>query len=178
MTLNKSPAFYFALPRLLARLQGRRAGISENNATEAYLGGSLIFVTSYVFAAQLFVNRYHGWLAVPFYLLLCFAVWFFWLVALGFNSLVIQGLRRAGLFRRTPTRHAQNVLVCLLVAILAGQVALFHSAIRWVGIAVLTLIVLNAVAALLLSLSNSSRLRRRDQTDVPVNESFPEEHPG
>ena len=153
---NSSPAFYFALPRLISRLFGRRTELSENNGLEAYLGSFVVFAIPYLLAAHLFASESHGWVALIAYSLLIFAVCAFWLFAFYANSLVIKATRAVGFFREMPDRYVQDMLVWVLIIIFSGRLAVSDSWIRWAGVVCLAVMSLNIVAALFLVLLNRS----------------------
>lgn len=152
--LNPSPAFYFALPRLFSRLLGHGSAVSENNWLEAHLGSFLVFTIPYVLGAYLFLWEPHGWIAFMGYALLLFAVCAFWLFALYANSLIIKVIRACGVFRETPDRYVQDILVWVLIIIFAGRLAVSDSWLRWVGVVCLAVISLNVAAAVFLTLLN------------------------
>ena len=111
-TLNpEQPQFYFALPRLIAMMRGASATRAENNGTEAWVGSVAIYLINYLFFAQFIPADLRLWERALLLAGLLFLVWFFWLVVLYFNSLIIKWLRPAGLFRSIPTRRAQSILL-------------------------------------------------------------------
>lgn len=144
--------FYFALPRLLRRMRGGSDKISESNATEAYFGSIVAFMVSFLFARQLFAGRCTGWQAIAVGISLLFAVSIFWLFVFYLNSLVIKILRTGGIFRKMANRHAQDILIEIIVAVLAYELSISGSWTRWIGIFCLLLLGANFTAALLLAL--------------------------
>jgi hypothetical protein len=149
--------FYFALPRLLNRMRGGSDKISESNAVEAYFGSIVAFMVSFLFARQLFAGRCTGWQVITAVILLIFAVSIFWLLVFYINSLVIKILRIGGIFRKMANRHAQDILIEVLVAVFAYELAISVSWTRWIGIFCLLLLGTNLAAALLLVLYRSRR---------------------
>jgi len=149
--------FYFALPRLLHRMRGGTDRISERNAVEAYFGSIVAFVVSFLFSWQLFAGRCPGWQAIAVGILLFFAVSIFWLFVFYINSLIIKILRTGGIFRKMADRHAQDILIEIIVAIFAYGLSISVSWTRWIGIFCLLLLGLNLAAALLLALGRSRR---------------------
>jgi hypothetical protein len=141
--------FYFSLSRLLTRT----ANISESNVLEAYLGSIGIFVVTFFVGLPLFTRGLRGWPSFAAGVLLFFAVWIFWLAVFYINSLVIRFLRTCGLFRRTDNRHAQDILIGIVIAVLAYQLSILPSWTRWIGVSCLVLLGANLLAALSLKLS-------------------------
>jgi hypothetical protein len=152
--------FYFALPRLLNRMRGGIDKISESNAAEAYFGSMVAFVVSFLFAWKLFAGRCTGWQVIGVGIFLLFAVSIFWLLVFYLNSLVIKILRTGGIFRKMANRHAQDILIQVVVATFAYELSISVSWTRWIGIFCLLLFGANFAAALLLALG-----RERQSTD-------------
>jgi hypothetical protein len=142
--------FYFALPRLLNRMRGGSGKISESNAAEAYFGSIVFFLVSFLFTWQLFAGRCTGWQAIAVGILLLFAVSIFWLLVFYINSLVIKILRTGGIFRKMANRHVQDILIEVVVAVFAYELAISDfSWTRWIGIFCLLLLGANFISALL-----------------------------
>jgi hypothetical protein len=152
-----SPAFYFAMPRLINGFFGGASASSENNRLEAYLGSIVILAIPYLLGVHLFLREARGWIALIAYPLLLLAVCAFWLLALYANSLVIKVIRACGFFRETPDRYLQDALVWLLIALFAGRLAISNSWIHWVGAVCLAALSLNVCAAVSLAVLNRSR---------------------
>jgi hypothetical protein len=152
--------YYFALPRLLNRIRGGSDKISESNAVEAYFGGIAALVVSFLFSRQLFADPCPVWQAIAFGILLFFAVSICWLFVFYINSLIIKVLRIAGIFRKMANRHAQDILIEIIVAGFAYELSFSASWTRWIGIFCLLLLGANFAAALLLALG-----RERQSTD-------------
>ncbi|HYJ03534.1 MAG TPA: hypothetical protein VEX43_00240 [Chthoniobacterales bacterium] len=111
-TLNPGqPQFYFALPRLIATMRGAEGRRAENNGAEACVGSLAIYIINYLFFAQFVPPHLPLWPAALLLASLVFLVWFFWLLVLLVNSLIIKLLRGFGLFQKIPTRHAQSILL-------------------------------------------------------------------
>jgi hypothetical protein len=147
--------YYFALLRLLNRMRGGSDKISESNAAEAYFGSIMAFLVSFLSAWQLFASRCTGWPAIAVGILLLFAVSLFWLVVFYFNSLLIKILRAGGIIRKMANRHAQDILIEVVVAIFAYELSLSVSWMRWIGMSCLLLLGANFAAALLLALGRA-----------------------
>jgi hypothetical protein len=143
---------YFALPRLIYKLVGGVSERSENNSVEAYLGGIAIFAITYALLVDLLLRQLTGWQALLGCIALAIGVWIFWVIVLYLNSLAIQALRACGLFRKTANRHAQNILVGIVVTLFAGELSRHDSSIRWIGIVWLAFLIMNLAAASLLAL--------------------------
>jgi hypothetical protein len=149
--------FYFALPRLLNRMRGGSDKISESNVVEAYFGGIVAFMVSFLFAWQLFACRCLVWQAIAVGILLLFAVSIFWLVVFYFNSLLIKILRTCGIFCNMANRNVQDIFIQVVVVAFAYELSISVSWTRWIGIFCLLLIGVNLVAALFLALSRTLR---------------------
>jgi hypothetical protein len=155
--LNMKNAFYFALPRLLNRIRGGTDKVSESNAAESYLGSIGIFIIPFVFALQLFAERFSGWSAIAFDLVLVFAVWIFWLIVFYINSLIVKLLRACGLFRETPNRRAQDIFIAIVLAAMAYRLSILHGWLGWIGWLCLCALGANFLAAILLKLIPNTR---------------------
>ena len=91
--------YAFALPRLIARLGGRRARRAELSRWEAYGMGILVFGISCVFVAHTLLPVVRPAFAQLLVLLLLpFAVWVAFLLLYYVNSLMTALLRRFGLY--------------------------------------------------------------------------------
>jgi hypothetical protein len=112
-TLDPSrPQFYFALPRALAMMRGADDRRAENNGTEAMFGSVAIYLINYLFFAQFVPATFPYWQRALWLVGLVFLTWFFWLLVLYLNSLIIKLLRHIGVFRTIPIRRAQSILLC------------------------------------------------------------------
>ena len=138
-------------------MRGRRGGISESNAVEAYLGSIGIFALSFLFALQLFIDRFSGWSLLAIAFVLVFAVWIFWLFVFYINSLLIKVLRVSGLFRGTADRRVQDVFIGIVVAVMAYRLSILPGWPGWIGLLVLSTLGVNFVAAILLRLIPNAR---------------------
>ena len=145
-------AFYFALPRLLNRIRGGTDKVSESNAAESYLGSIGIFIITFVFALQLFAERFSGWSVIAFDLVLVFAVWIFWLIVFYINSLIVKLLRACGLFRGTPNRRAQDIFIAIVLAAMAYRLSILQGWLGWLGLLWLCALGANFLASILLKL--------------------------
>lgn len=140
------PAFYFALPRLLAAWGGGSAARTETNWVEANVVGAFAHGIVYLFAFQVLVAGLSPVAQVLLLLPVVFVVWVFWVVFFYSTSLLI----RAGLLRHLPRARAQSILVgtlatCLSMGLIGGGTWM-----KWIGLIWLTGVSLNLVAAALL----------------------------
>jgi hypothetical protein len=112
--------FWFALPRLLARLTGRKVRRAQWSAVEAYGLGWLVFLFPCVFfwREQLAVVRPIFWQIVLF-VLIPLAVWIGWLLLYFFVWLLAGLLRQLGLFSRLTNNPLQSFFIILIVSVLA-----------------------------------------------------------
>ena len=124
------PQFYFALPRLIATMRGADSSRAENNGTEACVASVAIYLINYLFFARFISADLRFWQRALWLAGLVFLVWFFWLLTLHLNSLIIKLLRLAGFFRSIPTRRAQSILLGTWATAMA-----FHLLARgsWIG---------------------------------------------
>ena len=105
------PRFYFALPRFISTMRAADGRRAENNGTEATVGSVAIFLINYLFFAQFVPATLPVWQSALWLVGLVFLTWFFWLLILYLNSLIIEILRHVGVFRTIPTRRAQSILL-------------------------------------------------------------------
>ena len=152
---NKSARYYFALPRLVARLGGASAVRTEQNWFEAAIAGTLIHIITFVFAACfLLTGRGAGQqllLLVPVALLVL--VW--WSLFFYVNALVIRLLRGAGLVRDQSDRHLQSVLVGIATTIAAWQLIGAGSWMQLLGATWIAAVAINLTAAAILALMHA-----------------------
>ena len=138
-------------------MRGGTDKVSESNAAESYLGSIGIFIITFVFAVQLFAERFSGWSVIAFDLVLVFAVWIFWLVVFYINSLIVKLLRACGLFRETPNRRAQDIFIAIVLAAMAYRLSILHGWLGWIGWLCLCVLGANFLAAILLKLIPNTR---------------------
>jgi hypothetical protein len=104
--------YAFALPRLVARLAGRRARQAELSRWEAYGLGILVFGISWVFTARLilaFVRQ--GVLRGFILVLLLFAVWIAYLLLYFVNAQIVALLRKLGLYSAPANNPFQHFVI-------------------------------------------------------------------
>lgn len=158
---NPGPLFYFALPRLIALFRGGDPGRSENNATEARIAGLAVYLISFLFLAGFVPAGLRAWQSVTVFAGLVFFVWFFWLLLLYLNSLIIRLLRLGGIFRGIPTRRAQSILAGFSTTAMAWSVFQHGSWKGEIGAIWLCAVTLNLVAALVLALHHGTRAQEK-----------------
>jgi hypothetical protein len=159
MKEERPPRFYFALPRLLAMLRHGDSSRAEMNGAEAWAGSIAIFVISYLFFARLVLDYFAGWLAIATAVVLPFLVLLFWLAELHLNALILEALRRCGLFRSLPQRRGQAVLVCTATTAMALQLMQQRSLAGEIASIWLTAVALNLAAAIILAVRNGNAAR-------------------
>lgn len=151
--MSERPIGYaFALPRLVARLGGRKVRRAEFSRWEAYGLGILVFGISYVCAARaiLPVVRPGPWRLLAL-LLLPFALWVGWLLLYYINSLIVALLRKLGLYSARTNNPFQHFVIMSLITLLAAllmrrEIGWMH----WLGACWIGLIALNLISIVLL----------------------------
>ena len=112
--------YAFALPRLVARLAGRKVRRAEFSRLEAYGVCLLVFGISNLFVARallpLLGSLVLQWLVV---FLLPFAMWAAFLLLYYLVSLVIAVFRRLGFYRATTNNSFQHIVIMTLTTLLA-----------------------------------------------------------
>lgn len=112
--------YAFALPRLLARLAGRKARRAEFSRVEAYGLGIVVFGLSLVGAGRVILPFVRPWfLRAIVLLLLPFVVWMAWLLLYYLNALLAAGLRRRGLYSAVTNNPLQHFIIMSLITALA-----------------------------------------------------------
>ena len=143
--------YAFALPRLVARLAGRKVRRAEFSSGEAYGVGVLVFGVSCVFVARaLFpLVRSLAWQLLVLFLL-PFAMWAAYLLLYYVNSLVAAFLRKLRIYAAVTNNPFQHVVIMSLTTILA--VILVRDQTDWMrslGAFWLALLALNLLAIFL-----------------------------
>ncbi|MEP6821775.1 MAG: hypothetical protein ABI946_05430 [Chthoniobacterales bacterium] len=150
---NSEPGFYFALPRLIARIFGGNSVRTETNWLEANVAGGLIHGVAYLFVAQLCWRGLERWQQLLLLLPLAALVWTAWLLTLYVNYLIVRRLRAIGMLRQTPDDRAQGLLIAAMttafaVALLnAGGFFAFAGGV-WIAVLALNLAAGGALALL------------------------------
>jgi len=155
----QSPQFYFALPRLLAKMRGGDSSRAEKNAAEAWLASLAIYAISYSYFAAFVPDVASSWMRGLFFVVLAFLVWLFWLVMLYLNSLILKQLHSVNLFRSLPMRHGQSVLIAATATAMAVALAQRDSIVSELGAIWLIATAMNVVAAAILAFSNGDPAR-------------------
>jgi hypothetical protein len=154
MNEPRSPRFYFALPRLLAKMCGGDASRAEQNSAEAWSAHLAIYLISYLYFAG-FIPKFMAWPArVPIFIAFPFFVWLFWLIVLYLNSLILKAVRSL------PIRRGQGVLIVALATAMAVVLLQRGSISAEIGAIWLTATTMNLVAAAVLALSNGEPARQ------------------
>lgn len=153
--------FYFALPRLLARVCGKPVVRGERNSAEAHGVGILIFLVSYLLAARRFGPSGPIWKTALLLVILLFATWIFWLLVLYFNALIIAALRALGLGRELPDARMQSVLIGLLTTVFAWRLLGGGGVFFLTGAVWISCVVFNLVAALIESILPVAKIHER-----------------
>jgi hypothetical protein len=150
---NPEPAFYFSLPRLLARWSGGSDERTEMNWWEANAVGVAVHGIAYLFAAQLLLSGLAVWQQVALLLPVAILVWICWLIVLYLNTLIVKLLRICGLLRHLPDNRAQSILIGFMITVCAGQLMTSSApALFLVGGIWIAAVSLNLAAAVVLAL--------------------------
>ena len=153
MTPNESNGYYFALPRLAGKVFGKNAKRSEGTWAEAHVVGVAVYLSSYLFAAEILLSRLPTWAILLALFALLFAIWTFWLIVLYLNSLIVKLCRAWGLFADLSGNRIQSVLIGILTSVFAAELMVTGRWTRWIGTAWIVAVMLNLSAALLLALN-------------------------
>ena len=119
MNQQRQPRFYFALPRLLAKIRGGDSIRAEQNSVEAWSANFAIYLVSYLYFAGFVPALDRWWLRSLIFVALAFLVWLFWLLVLFVNSLILKLLRGFGLLRSLPIRRGQALLLGITATAMA-----------------------------------------------------------
>jgi hypothetical protein len=112
--------YAFALPRVVARLIGRRVRRAEFSCWEAYGFGILVFAISCVFAGRLMLPfvRPGVWQTL-FLFFLPPAMWMAYLLLYFINAQIVAVLRRLGLYAAPTNNPFQHFIIMSLTTMLA-----------------------------------------------------------
>ncbi len=147
-TTTREVGYAFALPRLVARLAGRKARQAEFSGAEAYSLGALVFAISCVFVARALLPLV-GPLALQLLVLffLPFAIWGAYLLLYYVNSLLIAPFRKLKLYTAVTNNPFQHVVIMSLTTVLALTLARADTAwMRSLGVFWLVILSLNILA--------------------------------
>ncbi len=149
--LNGERGYWFALPRLCARLAGKRERRAQWSAGEAYGLGWLVFAIGCVFLGRALCGVVRPWPGRVLCLLLTpIAIWIACLLLYFVNWLLAKLLRRLGLYRARTNLALQSFVLIGLVTLLAALLVRDESGfLRSLGIFWLVLVGLNLGAELL-----------------------------
>lgn len=146
------PVFYFALPRLIARLTGRNGARGDKSSLEANIASLCFFAVTYLFAYLSIRSQRPLWAAAALIILPVFATWIFWLIAFYVNSLLIRMGRSVGLSGAIPTYRAQSVLIGTETTAFACALLLHGGWMAVIGVIWLIGVALNLASAVVLAL--------------------------
>jgi hypothetical protein len=160
--MNDSPVrqigYAFALPRLVARLGGRKVRRAELSRWEAYGVGLLVFGISCVFVGRALLSIVRPPpLQLLIALLLPFGIWVAFLILYFLNWLISRFLRQLGLYSAPTNNPFQHFAIMSLITLLAAL--LVNDECDWVkslGIFWLGLLALNLLSLLVLKLLHES----------------------
>lgn len=144
--------FYFALPRLVARLRGRNPERTERNWIEANTAGTMVMLVSYLAIARCLVGEAAGWKQIASLLPLVVVTWCFWLLVLYLDAQIIKLLRALGVLQELSNARAQSVLVGCVTTALALSVLKAGPMLSAIGAIWLGAVCVNLLAAVLLGL--------------------------
>ena len=142
--------YAFALPRLLARIAGRKVRRAQWSAAEAYGLGSLVFLLPCVWlwheelaGSRSLVRQILALVLVPL------LVWLGCLLVLAAVWFLAWGLRRLGLYRAHTNLALQSFFILTLVSLCAlSSLREPNLALRSLGIFWFGLVLLNFLAAI------------------------------
>lgn len=146
--MNGECGYWFALPRLCARLVERKVRRAEWSRWEAYGLGWLVFGIGCIFLARYFFGVVESWPGRGLCLLLTpIAIWLACLVIYFVNWLLAKLLRRLGLYSGPTNRSLQSFIIIALVTLLAALLVRDETGwMRSLGIFWLALVGLNLAA--------------------------------
>lgn len=150
------PQFYFALPRLLARLGGRSSARAENNWIEANAVGAAILLISYLLLTRLLLSDISRGLQVALLIPMLVATYFIWILILYGNTFVIRLLRAAGTLKSLSAARAQSLLIGITTTAFALHLLTANGWMRLIAQIWLGGVFLNLIAAMILAVMPSS----------------------
>lgn len=154
-----APEYYFALPRLLARLRGRSVARSEKNWTEANIVGGAVILISFLAVDRFIWSDCSGAaqlaLVIPTLVFACI----FWLIVIYLDAQIIKALRRLGYLRGVPNTRVQSVFVIAITTALACSLLDEGRLLGAIGAAWITAAAANFIATALLRFSHPGYAR-------------------
>jgi small-conductance mechanosensitive channel len=156
---ESQPRYYFAFPRLAARVTGGSARRSEQNWYEAILAGTLVHSVVFISAVSLVLGGRAVWEQMLLLLPLALLVLASWSVIMYINALVIKAIRTAGFLNQSADRHLQSALVGIITTICACYLVTAGSWMRLPGLVWIVAVVLNLAAAAILALMHAEPAR-------------------
>lgn len=119
---NGERGYFFALPRLLARVFGCKARCAEFSGAEAHGVGMLVFTMVCVLLGRaLWTFVRPGWLQLLFVIVLPLGAWIALLVFYFVNSLFARLLRRLGLYSAPTNNPLQHVVIIAVLTLCAAR---------------------------------------------------------
>lgn len=153
------PRFYFAFPRLLAKLGGGSAERTDTNWLETNAVGTLIHAIVFLFLAQLFLAGRAVWQQLMLLVPLAILTLLFWMVLFALQTLIIRSARSLGLLRDIRDDRANGVLIGIVTTAFAWQLLGAGTWVRAIAAVWLVAVALNLLAACVLALSNADAPR-------------------
>lgn len=156
---QQRPRFYFALPRLAARLCGGSGVRSSQSFGEAHGVSVLIFTVTWLFAWRLAGSGHSLGFNVATLILLVPALFIWWLFALTANWLAICTTHSLGWFRAVPNDRCQGVCIIAETTVFAAVLVRHDGWPAVVGAAWLIGVALNLMSAVLLAVIDATSRR-------------------
>jgi hypothetical protein len=146
--------YAFALPRLVARLGGRKVRRARLSRWEAYGTGILVFGLSCAFAGRLVLPLVRpAFFQLLALLVLPFAMWVAWLLLYYVNSLIIAFFRKLGLYCALTNNPFQHVVIISLSTLLAALLVRDETGwMQLLGAFWMTLVALNLLSIVVLKI--------------------------
>lgn len=143
----RPPRFYFALPRLLALLQGGDGGRWEGNAAEAWFVSIAIFFVVALALAEMTISPRSLLAIFASTLLFLFLTFLASMILFYLNSLAIRLARFCGLGGTLSNVRLQSIIVGALTTLCALELSRAPTGTRLVGLIWLVLVTANLLAA-------------------------------
>ena len=154
---QSAPRFYFALPRLLARLAGGSSAPTEQNWLETNAVGGAIHLILFLTGAQALLAGRVWWQQVALLLPLFVLFWAFWIIYFYVTTRLLKLLRV-----RMPPDRAQGLLIAIVTSGCACWLLQAGGLLRVVAMVWLCAVSANVIAAGVLALlphRNAERLQ-------------------